>query len=115
MRMHFDMACINHEPLIIGLISYLLQYPFPNPLRSPPDKSTMRIAPAPISLWQVAPRRSRSKYPKHCIDKATIIFGYPSPLPPLPRQVRLYFFPGFVTNIMSLFYVGFHKMPPWYS
>jgi hypothetical protein len=92
----FAVACVDHQPLIVRIVNQNLQQFFPNALVTPTDKTAVRVAPAAIVRRQIAPRRARSQYPEHCIDKSAVIFGNTAPRTPASRSMRLQQNPDFI-------------------
>lgn len=89
MRMYLDVACINHEPLVIGRLDQLLKQAFPCPAIAPPAEATVSVLPVSIAGWQISPRRSCTQYPEHGVKKLPIVATYAAPLPATSRKMRL--------------------------
>ena len=87
MRMHFDMAGIDHQPFIIRLVNQDFQKFFPNTFSAPTDEPLMNAAPLPVIGRQVPLGRFGSQHPKHRIDKSAVILSDSSPLTTLSRQM----------------------------
>ena len=87
MRMHFDMAGIDHQPFIIRFVNQNFQKFFPNTFSAPTDEPLMNAAPLPVIGRQVPLGRFGSQHPKHRIDKSAVILSDSSPLTTLSRQM----------------------------
>lgn len=79
--MDFNMAGINHEPLIIGFIDEPFEQALPDSLVAPTAEAAVDVIPAAIVRRQIAPGRARPQYPEHGVDKSPIILRNPSSLP----------------------------------
>jgi hypothetical protein len=88
MRVDFDVAGVDQEPLKVRRIDELLQESFPDALVAPADKPAMGIAPAAIVRRQIPPRRPRAQDPKYRIDESSVVLRPTTPNAFPPRQMR---------------------------
>ena len=51
--MYFDMAGVDHQPLKVRVLHQGLQYPFPDPLVTPPAEPAVYIPPVSVCFRQV--------------------------------------------------------------
>gem|GEM_PF-4993964 len=79
MRMHFHMAGIYYQPLVIRCINELFKDLLPDPFIPLSDKSPVRIAPSSILRRQIPPGSSCSYNPEDRIDEPAIIMRPSSP------------------------------------
>ena len=87
--MNFNVACVNHEPLVIGRLDQLIEQAFPRPAIAPPAEAAVGVLPVRIAGRQISPRRSRTQYPEHSIEELSVVATYPAPLPGTAREVWL--------------------------
>ena len=66
-RVNFNVACIDHQPLKIRIDNQLFEERLPNPLVAPTTKASVCIFPITIIRGQIAPRRAGTKDPKYSI------------------------------------------------
>jgi hypothetical protein len=81
-----DDGGIDHNALEIWIVPQSLENPLPNALARPPIEPLEHTVPKPEFRRQIAPRRARAQYPKHGIDKQSIVFAVPASIPFLARH-----------------------------
>jgi len=101
MGMHFAMARINHQPLMVRLNHEHFKEFFPNTPVTPTAKPAMGIFLVPKVRRQITPWRSRSQYPEHRVNKQPVVSGWATNAPLFAGEMYLYVFPNPVRNIMS--------------
>jgi hypothetical protein len=67
-RMHLDMAGVNHEPCKIRIIHQWLQKDFPDPAVTPTAKPAVRMLPLAIIRRQITPRSACPQNPEYGVD-----------------------------------------------
>ena len=100
MRMNFDVAGIDHQPLKVWVVDDGIQQLGPDTPVPPAAKAAMGVLPISIVRRQVPPRRPSAQNPKYRVQKPTVVLGRSPYLPPFPGQVGLQPFPDLVRNIM---------------
>ena len=105
--MHLDVACVYHQPFIIRLIDQNFQKFFLNAFSAPMNKSLMNTAPFPVIERQVTPGYSGSQYPKHCVNKPSVILDDSSPLASLSWQMGFKQRPHYLLRCFPFFHNSF--------
>jgi hypothetical protein len=100
--MHFDVAGINHQPLIVRLVNERFQQSFPGAIVTPAAKAPMGVFPATIVGRQIAPGRACAQYPEDSVKKASIIVGNATPGALAPRKAWLKQLPGVFVNVVAV-------------
>ena len=101
MGVDFDVAGVDHEPFVVGLVDQFFQQRLPDALVAPANEAAVGIAPPAIVRRQIPPRSPGAQDPKHRVDKSSIVLRPPSPNPFASRQVRFEEFPGSVVDVMA--------------
>ena len=84
-----DDGAIDHDVLEIRITPQGLENPLPNALLRPPIEALEHAVPMPKFCRQIAPRRARPQYPKHGINKQTIVVAVSASVALLARnQIR---------------------------
>jgi hypothetical protein len=73
MRMHFAVRGVNHQPFIIRRVDEDFEQFFLHAAVTPTAKATLGVFTISKVWRQLAPWRPCAQYPKHCIDKQSII------------------------------------------
>lgn len=102
--MYFDMAGVDHQPLKVRVLHQGLQYPFPDPLVTPPAEPAVYILPVSVCFRQVPPGRSSAQNPEYSVDKLPGISGIPSSSPLFTNGMRPDFLPRSVAYIVSMLF-----------
>ena len=100
--MDFYMACVDHEPFIVGIIYKSLKYSFPNSFVPPPAETSVDVVPAAIFRRQITSWRSGPQYPEYGIDKLSIVAYIAAPCPLPARKERFQQAPYFIADIVSV-------------
>jgi len=77
----FDMACVDHQQLKIGIIDQFFKKRFPNPLIFSATKASVCIFPISVIRRQVSPGSASAQNPKNRIYELAIVLGNPFPAP----------------------------------
>jgi hypothetical protein len=73
MWMHFAMAGVNHQPLVIRLVDKQIQQLLPYATVTPTAETALRVLPIAKVRRQVSPWRARAHNPKYRIDKQSVV------------------------------------------
>jgi hypothetical protein len=95
-RVDFDVAGVDHEPLEIRLVDEFPKEVLPESLVSPSAETTVGVFPVPVVRWQIAPRSARSQDPEDGVEEESVVFGSSSPLAFLSGEMRFKEFPVFI-------------------
>ncbi len=99
--MDFDVAGVDHEPFVVGLVDQFFQQRLPDALVAPANETAVRIAPPAIVGRQIPPGCARAQDPKHRVNKLSIVLRPASPNPFASRQVRFEEFPGSLVDVVA--------------
>lgn len=89
MGMHLAVAGIDHQPFHVRLVNELLEQSFPNAAVAPSAEPPMRVLPVTVVCRKIAPGRAGAQNPEDGVKKTAIVVRNASPLPALPRKMRL--------------------------
>src|SRR5260221_1431470 len=101
MRMDFDVAGVDQEPLKVRRIDELLQESFPNALVAPADKAAVGVAPSAIIRRQIPPGRPRAQDPKDRVDESSVVLRPTTPNNFPPRPMRVQQGPNLIRDVVS--------------
>jgi hypothetical protein len=104
------MAGIYHQPFEVRIVNQDFKKLFPRATVTPANKAAMCIAPPPVIWRKISPRRTGAHDPKHRIDKASVVLCDATPTAFAPRQMRRYFLPNGISNIVSPVHRYWHKL-----
>lgn len=99
--MHLAMAGINHQPLHIRLLYQALLKVSPNALVTPAAEAAVGILPIAIIRWQISPRGPGAQNPENSVNKQSVIFCHPPPIPLFAEQMRGKELPYMVRDIVA--------------
>jgi hypothetical protein len=85
MGMNLGMACVNHQPLVVGIIDDAFQDCFPDTLLNPTPKPLGNTVPVSVIRRQITPRSTCAENPEDSIDESSIVLCNASPLTTLTR------------------------------
>src|SRR5216684_1353271 len=67
-----DDGGVDHRVFVIRIIGQGLEKTLPNPARSPARKALVGVLPVAEALRQISPRRARTEFPDHRLDKQAV-------------------------------------------
>src|SRR2546428_14087171 len=67
-----DDGGVDHRVFVIRIIGQGLEKTLPNPARSPARKALVGVLPVAEALRQISPRRARTEFPDHRLDKRPV-------------------------------------------
>ena len=101
MGVDFDVAGVDHQPLVIGIDDQFLQESLPESLVAPAAKPAVGIFPVPVIGRQIPPGSAGAQNPENGVEKKPVVFGSATPQPLLSGQMRLKELPGFVVDVVA--------------
>ncbi len=99
--MDFDVAGVDHQPLVIGIDDQFFQEPLPKPLVAPAAKPAVGIFPVPVIGRQIPPGSARAQDPENGVEKKPVVFGSATPEALLSGQMGFEQFPGFIVDVVA--------------
>src|SRR5260370_17359924 len=72
MLVRADYGGIDHRVFVIRIIGQGLEKTLPNPARGPARKALVDVLPVAEALRQISPRRARTEFPDHRLDKQAV-------------------------------------------
>jgi len=99
--MDFDVAGVDHQPLVIGIDDQFFQESLPEALVAPAAKPTVGVFPVPVIGRQIPPGSAGAQDPKNGVEKKPVVFGLPAPDSLLSGQMGFEQFPGFIVDVVA--------------
>jgi hypothetical protein len=102
MRMHFDMACIYHQPFKVRFINKDFKKFLPYSPVSPSAESPMGILPVAVVGREISPRCTCPQDPENSVDELPVVSGIASPGALATGKMIFQKFPGMIRYIMPM-------------
>lgn len=99
--MDFDVAGVDHQPLVIGIDDQFFQESLPETLVAPAAKPPVGVFPVPVIGRQIPPGSAGAQNPENGVEKKPVVFGSTTPLPLLSGQMRFKQFPSFIVDVVA--------------
>jgi len=97
----FDVAGVDHQPLVIGIDDQFFQESLPESLVAPAAKPAVGVFPVPVVGRQIPPGSAGAQNPENGVEKKSVVFGSAAPESLLSGQMRLKQFPGFIVDVVA--------------
>lgn len=79
MGVNFDVAGVDHQPLVIWVFDEQFEQCLPLTSVAPTTEPAVSVFPVTVVGWQIAPGCAGAQNPEDGIDKSPIITGYAAP------------------------------------
>ena len=99
--MDFDVAGVDHQPLVIGIDDQFFQESLPESLVAPAAKPAVGVFPVPVVGRQIPPGSAGAQNPENGVEKKPVVFGSATPESLLSGQLRFEQFPGFIVEVVA--------------